>query len=175
MRPALSRQKPATPRPARSRRSGVAIVEFALVMPLVLTLTIGAVEMGYQLTVASALDRATLRASRFGITGQQRATGAPAGMGCRSQSIAWLITSSSGNVLKPDRLNLTLASYGSASQMGGASSSGAGLGGQVVVYTATYTQPFLSLAWLHLGGGPAALTHTATVAVKNEAFDNATC
>lgn len=146
-----------------------------MVMPILLTIALGMFEIGWQLTVASALDRATLRASRFGVTGQQTAAGAPSSVSCRSQSLVWVIVNSSGNVLHADQLTLTLASYAGASSMNGASTAGAGSGGQVVMYTASYVQPFMTLGWLHLIGGPSAITHTATVTVKNEAFDNATC
>jgi hypothetical protein len=43
--------------------------------------------------------------------------------------------------------------------------------GQIVTYTATYVQPFLTGTWLNL----TSLTHKATVVVKNEPFENATC
>jgi hypothetical protein len=59
--------------------------------------------------------------------------------------------------------------------LGGTAVAGAGLGGQVVTYNVTYTQPFITLAWLNMVGAPEQLIHRATVVVKNEAFDDATC
>lgn len=159
--------------PRARRRRGTAAVEFALVMPAYLAAILGVVEIGWQLTIASALDRATLRASRFGITGQSSGgTGSPS---CRSQSIPWIITNSTGNVLKPERLTVTLGAVGSASALGGASTAGAGRGGEVVTYNVTYVEPFMTVAWLNLVGLPEQLTHHSTVVVKNEAFDDATC
>ena len=50
---------------------------------------------------------------------------------------------------------------------------GAGTAGQIVSYTATYVQPFLTGMWVNLIGGSASMTHQASVVVKNEPFDNA--
>jgi hypothetical protein len=156
------------------RRRGTAAIEFAIVMPAFLAAVIGVVEIGWQLTIASALDRATLRAGRFGSTGLA-GTGGTGSPTCRSQSIPWLITNSTGNVLKPERLSVSMGAVGSASGLGGTAVAGAGLGGQVVTYNVTYTQPFITLAWLNMVGAPEQLIHRATVVVKNEAFDDATC
>jgi hypothetical protein len=159
----------------RNTRRGTAGLEFAITLPVFLMLVIGTMEITWQLTIAAALDRGTLRASRFGTTGQTTAAGAPAGMSCRSATIPWIITSSTGQLLRPERLQVTLGAAPSASRMGEPPVSGPGLGGEVVTYSVTYTQPFMSAAWLHLFGGPSELVHRTTVVVKNEAFDNASC
>lgn len=156
------------------RRSGTSAVEFAVVMPAYLAAALGIVEIGWQLTIASTLDRATLRAGRFGTTGLA-GTGGNGSPTCRSQSIPWIISNTTGNVIKAERLSVTMGAVGSASALGGAATAGAGLGGQVVTYSVTYTQPFITLAWLNMIGGPEHLVHRATVVVKNEAFDDATC
>jgi hypothetical protein len=137
-------------------------------------LLVGIIEIAWQLTTGAALDEAVLRASRFGITGQATLPGAPA---CRSETIRWLITNAYGGFLKDANLTVSTGSYGSASGLsgGGLPVAGAGTGGQIVTYTVTYVQPFLTGAWMNLIGGSASLTHQATVIVKNEPFDNATC
>jgi hypothetical protein len=86
-----------------------------------------------------------------------------------------VITDSTGGFLKAEHLTVSIASYGSASGLGGASSAGAGGGGQIVTYTVTYEQPFLTGAWINVIGGTASMIHSATIVVKNEPFDNATC
>ncbi|WP_270936810.1 TadE/TadG family type IV pilus assembly protein [Falsiroseomonas oryzae] len=159
----------------RRDRRGAASFEFVLVLTAILTLLIGILEVAWQSTIAAALDRATLRASRFGSTGQPVAPGAPPEVTCRSTSIAWIITSSTGGMLRADRLVVSLGAHGSPATMGAQPVVGAGLGGQVVTYAVTYTQPFLSSVWLGLIGGPDRLIHRASVVVKNEAFDNAVC
>ncbi len=159
----------------RRPRAGLAAAEFGLIFPIFFAAVLGIAELGWQLTIGATLDRATLRAGRFGTTGQPAPPGAPGGMGCRSQSIPWLIAQSTGNVLRPERLVVSMASVGSASELGAPSVAGPGLGGQVVTYDVAYTEPFITLAWLRLVGGPDRIVHRATVMVKNEAFDNASC
>jgi Flp pilus assembly protein TadG len=159
----------------RLGRKGSSAVEFAMIMGPFLALFVGVVEISWQLTVASALERATLRASRFGVTGQATRAGVPATSTCRSQTINWIVAESSGRILDAERLTVRTEAFGSASGMGGASAAGAGGGGQVALYTVTYIQPFLTGVWLRLVGGPEHLTHTTTIVVKNEPFDNATC
>jgi Flp pilus assembly protein TadG len=157
-------------------RAGTTSVEFALAAIPFVILLIGIIELAWQFTTAAALDAAVLRASRFGITGQATTAGEPAQYTCRSQTIAWVITSSTGGFLNPANLTVSTASYANASELSsGTPVAGAGTGGQVVTYTVTYRQPFLTSAWINFIGGPAALTHQATVVVKNEPFSNATC
>jgi Flp pilus assembly protein TadG len=158
-------------------RQGTTALEFAFVAIPFMVLLVGIIELAWQLTTAAALDAATLRAARFGITGQATLPGEPAQDTCRSQTIKWVITASTGGFLSPTRVNVTTGAYGNASGLSGATTdSSAGIGGQIVTYQVTYTQPFLTGAWVSLIGGPAAITHQATVVVKNEPFDdNAPC
>jgi Flp pilus assembly protein TadG len=161
---------------ARKRdRRGSATVEFGMLGAAFLAIMVGVVEISWQLTVASALERATLRASRFGVTGQATRPGVPASNTCRSQTINWLVAESSGRILTAERLSVQTEAYSSPSGMGGDGAAGAGSGGQVALYSVTYVQPFLTGTWLTLIGGPEAITHTTTIVVKNEPFDNATC
>jgi Flp pilus assembly protein TadG len=149
--------------------------EFSFLFMAILAAIIGVVEVTWQSTVAAALDRATLRASRFGITGQATRDGVPADVTCRSQTIRWLVANATGNILHSDRIQVTTEAYDGASGIGGSSTPGAGTGGQVVTYNVTYTEPFLTGAWLNIIGGPQQLVHRAAVVVKNEAFDNVVC
>lgn len=160
----------------RSRR-GTTALEFAIASVPFLMLFIGIIELAWQFTTAAALDAAVLRASRFGVTGQATTANEPAQYTCRSQTIAWIITSSTGGFLKGANLTVSTAAYGNASDLSGNTfASGAGTGGQIVSYSVTYTQPFLTgVAWTNFVGGSGAITHRATVVVKNEPFDNATC
>nr|WP_158287588.1 TadE/TadG family type IV pilus assembly protein [Falsiroseomonas bella] len=165
----------AGPQARPGRRRGSAAAEFGLLLPAFLMAAIGVVEVGWQLAVASTLDRATAKASRFGITGQQTRAGAPAEIACRSQAIPWIIADAGGRILSPERLQVTTGAHAAASAMNTPPTAGAGRGGQVVTYSVTYTEPFMSGVWLRLLGGPEHLVHRATIVVKNEAFDNATC
>jgi Flp pilus assembly protein TadG len=160
--------------PSRARR-GSGAAEFAVILPSCLALLIGVTEVCWQLTIAASLDRATIRASRFGITGQATQSATPAGVTCRSQTIPWIVEHYTGRLLTVGRLQVTTGAHNSPSGMGGTATPGAGGAGQVVTYNVTYTEPFLTGVWLNMLGGPAEIVHRATVVVKNEAFDNATC
>ncbi len=156
-------------------RRGSSTVEFAIVAIPLVTLFVGIIEISWQLATGAALDEAVLRASRFGMTGQATVSGEPAQNTCRSQTIRWIITGSYGGFLKDANLTVSTGSYGSASGLsdGSLPIAGFGNGGQIVTYRVTYNQPFLTGIWLNLVG--ASLTHQATVIVKNEPFDDATC
>jgi len=150
-------------------------MEFAAIGLAFVFSVVGVLEIGWQITVSSALDSAAQRAGRFGVTGQQTRTGAPATISCRSDTIRWMVSSTAGGILRPERLTVTTAAFGSASGLGGASTPGAGVGGQVVTYSLRYEEPFLTGLWLQLVGGPDRIVHQASLVVKNEMFANATC
>ena len=148
---------------------GTAAIEFALVAVPFLFMVIGIMEVAWQLTTAAALDHGVSRAARFGVTGRATISGEPAQLTCRSQTIPWIVTQSTGGFLRSDRLIVSMGSYGSLAGMSGSAANGAGSGGQVVTYTVLYEQPFLTFAWLrYFGSG---LVHQATIIVKNEPFD----
>lgn len=142
-------------------------------LPLYLAAVVGVIETGWQLTIAAALDRATMQASRFGITGQATLPGdRPA---CRSETIPALIVRASGDILRRERLTVTLGAAPNASRLAEPPLPGPGLGGQIATYSVAYTQPFAVLAALQPLGVPPQLVHRTTVVVKNELFDNAVC
>lgn len=58
-------------------RKGAAAVEFALVAPLFIALTLSILEAGYFFFVSSAVDQASARASRLIRTGQAQSVAAP--------------------------------------------------------------------------------------------------
>ncbi len=53
----------------RHDESGSAITEFALTLPIFLTMIFGIFEIGYYFYLSTAIENAVLSASRFGITG----------------------------------------------------------------------------------------------------------
>jgi hypothetical protein len=160
-----------------SSRRGAAAVEFAVISVPFLMLVIGILEVFVQMTTATSLDAAVLRASRFGITGQatKASLGPPPTVTCRSQSIPWIITRTAP-FIRADRLQVVLRSFPSVSTITGPSTNGAGVGGQVVAFEITYAQPFITMAWSRLFSGvPASITHRVTMYVRNEPFENAVC
>ena len=82
-------------------------------------------------------------------------------------------------MLNPSRMTVSAASYGGPSSYAAGAGKVAGSNGSagsIVVYTVTYTQPFLTgipalLTSLAPSSGlGASLTHTATVVVQNEPY-----
>lgn len=166
----------------RLDRRGAAASEFALVGIPLFIMIIGIMEVAWQLATAAALDHAALRASRFGITGSnsppswqtQNQQNVPT---CRSGNIRWLISQSTGQLIKNDaNLVISTAAWAGVNGSGtGTGTSGAGAGGQIVSYTITYTQPFITgLVAQRLWGGNG-FAHRAFLMVKNEPFENVPC
>lgn len=168
-------------RPRPIGRRGVAASEFAIIaIPFFITV-FATIEAAWQLATGMALDHAALRASRYGITGAntppalvtQGQQNLPT---CRSANIRWMILSSTGGMLKEAYLTVTTRTWGGVSGTGqGEGTEGAGAAGQIVSYTLTYRQPFITgIVARNLWGGDD-FAHTAFLIVKNEPFENATC
>lgn len=162
-------------------RRGVAATEFALISIPFFIIVIGCMEVAWQLATGAALDHGALRASRYGITGSNtppswQTTGQENVPTCRSQNIIWLVTQSTGGMLKVANLTVTTAAWPNVSGAGtGTGTQGAGSGGQIIAYTLTYRQPFITgLVAASLFGGDS-FTHQAFLMVKNEPFENAAC
>lgn len=159
-------------------RRGATAVETGFVLLPFLMLIIGIIEIGYQYTTASLLDAGALRASRFGMTGQS-VTNAAGNAICRSDvgntinGLRNQIVRGSGNFLVNSRIGVNVRTFGNVGNAGNASIVGTnslGSGGSIVRYSLTYPQPFLTLAWTRLFGGPSQIVHTANVFIKNEPF-----
>ncbi len=156
-------------------RRGATALEFALVAAPMMVLIFGLVEVSLQLAGAVALDYGALRASRFASTGGAPSMpGAPA---CRSAAIPWIITSITGGFLRAENLSVTAASHDgyAAIEAGLPGTSGPGGGGQIVSYTITYRQSFITEIFLPLLTGVSYFDHQATIIVRNEPFSNANC
>lgn len=150
-------------------------VEFAVIASTFFIIVFAIIETAWQLTTASILDRAAMRAGRFGVTGQARLAGAPVAITCRSQAIPWVITSSTNGFLKSSNLTVTTGFVPNLEGMAGAATTGPGMGEQVVTYRLRYRQPFITSNVLSVFGAPDHLDHNATIVVKNEPFDNVVC
>jgi len=153
-------------------RSGATAVEFGIVGGVFVMLILLTMETCWQLVIAAALDYGTHVASRFGITG----AAAPANMSppppSRAAAIQALVIQSSGNLLSPTRLAISENDYASFAAVGGTAppaGTGPGSGGQVVQYTLSYNQPFLTPLPAALLG-QAGITHQTTLTVLNEPF-----
>lgn len=166
-----------------ARRRGTAATQFAIIAFPLFVLLMGVMEAAWQLATGAGLDHAALRASRYGMTGantppswqtQGQGQNLPT---CRSNNIRWLITRSTGWLIRDNSdLTITTAAWAGVNGAGsGNGTSGAGAGGQIVSYTITYRQPFVTGGIARLLWGTDGFTHRAFLMVKNEPFDNVPC
>lgn len=167
-------------RAPRIGRRGATATEFALVSIPFFFMIMGCMEVGWQLMTGAALDHAALRASRYGITGSDTppawmTTGQQDVPTCRSQNIVWLVTRSTGGLLKPSQLTVTTANWSNVSTISGEGAQNAGTGGRIVQYNLRYTQPFITGFVGSTLFGRNSFLHQAFLLVKNEPFENASC
>lgn len=167
--------------PRRLGRRGVAATEFALISIPFFIMIMASMETAWQLATGAALDHAALRASRYGITGSNtppswQTAGQQTVPTCRSGNIAWLVSQSTGGMLRPDNLTITTATWSGVAGAGaGTGTAGAGSGGQIISYTLSYRQPFITGAVASSIFRVTSFTHQAFLMVKNEPFENETC
>ena len=150
--------------------SGAVAIEFAIVGLAFISLLLLTMETGWQLLIDSALGAGARAASRFGSTGTTVAAGVTPPPPDRNTSIQDLVIQNSGNLLLPSRLRITEASYANfAAVSGGGGTPGPGNASQVVQYTFTYTQPYLTPIAAAITGRQN-LIHSVQVTVLNEPF-----
>jgi Flp pilus assembly protein TadG len=150
---------------------GSASIEFAIVGLAFISLLMLTMETGWQLLIDSALGAGARAASRFGSTGTMVAAGITPAPTDRDSSIEDIVIQTSGGLLLPNRLQITEANYASFAALaaGGGSTPGAGTASQVVQYTFTYTQPYLTPMAAAITGN-SQFVHSAKVTVLNEPF-----
>jgi len=152
-------------------RAGTTMVEFAVVAGAFVALVLLTCEVSYQVTIDLALNFGARAASRFGMTGAAVPTGMTPAPASRAAAIQQLVVNATGGLLQSSRLALVETAYPSVPDFVTATAGSAGAGGptQIVQYTLTYTQPYLT-------GIPALimrqnfLAHHATVVVLNEPY-----
>jgi Flp pilus assembly protein TadG len=151
-------------------RSGAASVEFAVVGLVFVTLLLLALETAWQMLIDSALGAGARAAARFGSTGTTVAAGITPPPPDRNTSIQDMVIAGSGGLLLASRLQIAEASYASfAAVAGGGGTPGPGTASQVVQYTFTYSQPYLTPMAVTITGQQQ-LIHTVHVTVINEPF-----
>ena len=163
------------------RRRGAAASEFALIAGPFLVLIIGTMEVAWQLATGAALDHAALKASRFGATGSAQIPewqrgGTPVAdlPGTRTEAVRWLVSTSTGGLIRLDaaQLTVTAENWSSLGAIAPTATPGSGEGGSgaIVSYTITYRQPFITGAVAASLWGGNGFTHRTTIVVKNEPF-----
>ena len=150
----------------RLGRRGSAVLEFALVGPVVVTLMVGLLELGMQLTTGAMLDYGVRMAARWGVTGRATPDGSTREAFIRSQ-----ILGATGGFLKTGRLSVTLTAYGSWAGAAGrtGATSGPGGSGAVVSYSVSYLQPVLTPPAAALLGRRE-FRHVDVLVVNNEPY-----
>jgi hypothetical protein len=195
----LARPRPpaGAPRPAREAvvgDGGKAIVEFALIAPIFLGITLSIFEFSGIMFVQTLLEGGAREASRYGLTGQQ-----PEGVS-RNAMILEIVSENSYGIIDVDELEMTTLVYGDFSEVGqpepftdendnDAYDAGepytdvngngswdddmgaAGLGGpgEVVVYEMRYDWPIMIPLFQPFFGDHVRLQ--ANIAVRNEPFE----
>ncbi|MEM7222692.1 MAG: TadE/TadG family type IV pilus assembly protein [Pseudomonadota bacterium] len=178
-------------------REGAAVVEFAFVIPLLLTFIVGIMELARITLVISLLEGGLREASRFGITGLEADDNAT-----REQQILGLINHHGAGLFQVDQSNLSTLIYPNFALIGDPEPytdsngngtydagepftdincnskwdpdmgrAGLGVGGEIVLYKIDYP---LDLMLGFLGdaiGDDGKLDLEASVAVRNEPFE----
>lgn len=164
---------PAKRRSWRDRR-GTTALEFAIVGPVFIAALLMAFDFAVQLAVDLALNYGTSAAARYAITGAVTGTSGSSGSNATNDAtIRNLIVSSTGGLLDPSRVMVTATSYANPSSYAagaGKVSGSNGYSGSVVVYSITYTQPFLTGLPTLLASTSSSITHQTTVVVQNEPY-----
>jgi Flp pilus assembly protein TadG len=153
------------------RDKGATTVEFAIVGAAFMSMLMLTFELGYQMLTDALLNSGGRVASRFGTTGATTPYGMKNPPGTRDAAIPQLVIQNSGGLLVSSRLTVSSMGYPSTAKLatGAGGAAGPGTAGQIVRYTLTYKQPYLtpvaamltaSLQWVH----------TVTLTVLNEPF-----
>ena len=152
------------------RRAGTASIEFAIIGLAFLSMLMLALDAGWQMAIDAALGAGARAAARFGTTGATAAQGISPAPTDRNTSIVDLVILNSGNLLQAQRLRIAETSYASfAALASGGGTSGPGNASQVVLYTFTYTQPYLTPIAVAITGSQQ-VVHTLRLVVQNEPF-----
>jgi Flp pilus assembly protein TadG len=156
----------------RARNAGAVAVEFAIVASVFIALLLLAVETGWQLVIEAALGAGGRAASRFGTTGATVPAGMTPPPTSWTDAIVQLVVQNSGGLLQPPpHLQFATKSYANfADAIADVRGTvGPGSGGQIVRYTFTYTQAYLTPMAIAVTG-TSQLVHSVTVTVVNEPF-----
>lgn len=165
-----TRPAPARPRTLRALGArGMVAIEFAMVSAAFFTMLLLTMEVCYDLAIGAALDFGARAASRFGTTGAVAVAGSTETS--RVASITSIVIQTAGGLLSASNLQMTEASFQDLAGLnsGTPGVDGPGAASQFVVYTLTYTQPYLTGLTVGLTGH-AALIHTSSLVVLNEPF-----
>jgi Flp pilus assembly protein TadG len=141
---------------------GASLVEFALVMPILLTIIFTTIELGIMLAIKVNLQSCVMAGAYYGATGAYT-TGSS-----RTASAQAVMTNSIAGFLTASNLTLTIQSYPTfaIASLGGVGTAGTGNPYQVGMYQASYV--YSPITPVVAGFFGTARTLTATTYTKNQ-------
>jgi Flp pilus assembly protein TadG len=148
---------------------GSALIEFALVMPVFLTILLATYELGLMLTIKNGLFEGLYTGSRIGITGN-----IPPGSGFPSLAVAVSTTINNNFKLFSagtlGNLTVTINNYSSLSNLLANTSPVSGVGGtgRYVLYSASYTYNTITPMLRPIFGNSVVITES--ISVRNELY-----
>jgi len=160
----------------RCERGG-SLVEFALAMPVLLTVILAIFEVMRMLTINAALESGVRAASRYGITGALPASGS------REEEIIRMIEASSLGMANRSNTRITTSVFDSYEAIPAmdqyfdkngkpkAGRQGVGSASEIVVYTAIYQSAHWLPGVASLFGGDGIIRLRASTAVRNEPYE----
>lgn len=181
------------------RQEGSAIVEYALVLPVFLTMTLGGFELGRIYMVNASLEGAVSEATRTAMTGNL-----PEGYDTRSDYIEHIVTSNLEDVNITTGVTVSMKVYSSFSDIGDpepyvdqngngqydigecysdinanvtwdSDMGSAGAGGEenIMVMTVDVNLPYMTSYMVSMMGGKGSINLSASTVVRNEPFGGA--
>ena len=161
-------------RSLKTHNEGAAIIEFAIVAPVLFLLLIGFIEIGMILFATTVVEGATNIGARIGKTGYTTGGLTP------EQYITSRIDQLSAGLLDSSKLKITMQAYADFSTIGNGNPCtpgqapcpyipGPGGNGQVVLYRVTYPWAlFTPMMAKLMGNGNGIFTISSVATVKNE-------
>lgn len=150
----------------RDDKDGLAIVEFALILPVFLLLLFGTIEIAMVMFTLTLAEGGLREAARFGVTGQEVDPAA------RQDKILEIIADHTHGLIDVSDANVSVTVYPDFSgEAGGPGTPGAGDANDVVFYRLEYEWQYMTPVFAVFSGSNGSLPMAATVAVRNEPYN----
>lgn len=149
------------------QENGSSILEFVIILPILVAMIFGTIQLGLIMVSLNALDAAAREAARFGITGTA-STGLTREASI-SQVIQTTLSDYSGGIVDGSKVAVTVESFPNLTSLGDpklGTLNSFGTGGQVVNYKLQYNWDTI----FPIFGTSAIIPLTAETAVVNEQF-----
>lgn len=180
----------------RREERGVTAIEFALIVPVLLLLVLGTIEISLVMFAQSVMESATFNASRLG------KTGFVASGSTQQAGIVGMLNQRSGGMMDPAEITITSVAYAQYDEVGEAEgyddangngqwdsgetftdengngtwdedrgTPGYGGAGDIVIYTVSYPWEIFTPVLREMVGEDGIVNITARAVVKNEPYD----